>query len=575
MTRNQVKDQIEQLSILCKNIKGLVTVLTKRKNLSNLKIEIYNQTDYLNQTCKITERLYHIAYNLTEIPKCKTCKTKLTKFTHFNKGYREHCGIKCAQKSDTTKKKREQTTLKKYGVRITSQSDQVKEKMKQNNIEKFGGVAPIHSQEVKDKMTETNLKRYGVKSPIQNKEIKNKIIQTNLKRYGVINPLQNQEIKNKMIQTNLKKYGVRSTTQIKSVKEKQMKSSKKTNYDFIKSSKRIGKEYSLQTTFEEYCGVKYNHLKFIHKKCNTTFKYSIANGRFPRCPKCFPINESIGEEELKNFCSKYFNHEQIIFNTKNIISPLELDIYIPEINLAIEYNGLYWHSEVNGKYKNYHLNKTKLCNEKDIQLVHIFEDEWIDKKEIIKSILLNKFNKIKNRIFARKCQIGEISNIEGKQFLFDNHLQGFVNGIHYGLTYEDKLVSLITVGKSRFDKSNSIEIYRFCSLLDYQIVGGLSRLVKHVERKLKPKKIVTYADLRFGVGKGYLTSGFQFESITQPNYYYIKGQKRESRMKFQKHKLEKELNYFDSNLTESQNMFENGYEKVWDCGNVKFSQKIG
>lgn len=271
---------------------------------------------------------------------------------------------------------------------------------------------------------------------------------------------------------------------------------------------------------------------------------------------------SIYEDEITNLLKTH--NVNFIKNTYQIIKPKELDIYIPEKKVAIEFNGLYWHTTeyVN---KNQHLEKTELCNKKGIRLIHIFEDDWLQKRNICESIILSALGLYKQKIFARKCQFKKIDNKIGKSFVDINHLQGSINGGEYfGLYYNDELVQVIQIGKSRF-KKGEIELYRMCTKLNTQVIGGFSKLMKNQPYD----KIISYIDRSLYNGKGYFESGWKFLGITKPNYYYFVNSKRENRLKYQKHKLSKILEKFDSKLSEVQNMKNNHYYQIFDCGNTK------
>ncbi len=523
MNRTEILLALNKLN--CISVKTLSMKLSRKENL-NLKKEIIKTTHYLKDGCKMTERLYNIINNITSPVLCKECKTNSVNFTYFNKGYLQFCGLNCSQNSKLTKNKYKETCIKRYGV---------------DNVSKL--------ESVKLKKEETCLDNYGVKNPQQNKTIQDKTKTTCNELYGGNAPACSKEIINKTINKRL-------------INE----------YKNLLESNRLGNEYIILTTLEEYEGVKGNKINIQHKKCKTKFKCLIENGRIPRCPNCYNIRYSQFEQDVLKFCKQYYN--KIQFNTKSIISPKELDIYIPEINLAIECNGIYWHTEANGKDKNYHLNKTKDCFYKGIDLIHIFEDEWIYKQNIIKSILLNKFGRNSKKIFGRKCQIGEVHNSYAKDFMNKNHLQGYTatakNTRHFGLSYNDELVSVMTVGDFRFNNDKKLEVLRFCSLLNHQVLGGLSKLISHVKKVINPELITTYADMRFGVGKGYQSAGFKFIGITDPGYKYFKNGKLYSRQLFMKHKLKNKLEFFDGDLTEKENMIENGYSRIWDCGNAIF-----
>ena len=276
------------------------------------------------------------------------------------------------------------------------------------------------------------------------------------------------------------------------------------------------------------------------------------------------------EKEIVEFLSDI--NIDFDINSSSIIKPLELDIYIPLYKLAIEMDGLYYHSsnKVELENKDYHLNKTKYCKEKGIQLFHIFETEWIhpQKQKIWKSIIKNKL-KLSQKIYARKCQICQVSSIKTKEFLENNHLQGKCNSsINIGLYYEDELVSIMTFGKSRYDKKIDWELLRFCNKINYSIVGAASRLFKNFLKKYVGS-VVSYADMRRSTGGLYKNLGFELSHESGPNYFYWKEMQEylESRIQYQKHKLKNKLKEFDPNLTETENMYNNGYRKIFDCGN--------
>jgi len=219
--------------------------------------------------------------------------------------------------------------------------------------------------------------------------------------------------------------------------------------------------------------------------------------------------------------------------------------------------------------KDYHLNKTELCLEKDIKLIHVFENEWDNKSEIIKSILLSKLGRYDRKIYARQCKIKEISNDEYEQFVDLNHIQGYTPAKYrYGLYYNDELVQICSFGQNRF-KKGEIELIRSCSLLNTQIIGGFDRLIKYFVSEHKPENLISYVDRRYFDGHGY--KNWTLIEKTNPNYWYISSNYiLESRIKYQKHKLFRLLDKYDENLSEYENMVMNGYTRIWDCGNLKY-----
>jgi hypothetical protein len=289
------------------------------------------------------------------------------------------------------------------------------------------------------------------------------------------------------------------------------------------------------------------------------------------CPKCalkYDKTENEVKEFIKSIKLKY------IENTKKIIYPLELDIYIPSHKLAIELDGLYWHSELH-KPSNYHLNKTELCEAKDVKLIHIFEDEWIHKQEIVKSRIKNLLGLTDNKIYARKCVIKLVNKDDKKQFLNNNHIQGTVaSTINLGLYYNNELVSLMTFGKGRIalgGDSEQYELIRFCNKLNTNVIGGAGKLLKYFIKTYTPKEIISYADRRWSQGNLYNQLKFEQTNITKPNYWYIIGNKRKHRFGFRKSILVKEG--YDSTKTEHEIMLERKIYRIYDCGNITYKMK--
>jgi len=291
---------------------------------------------------------------------------------------------------------------------------------------------------------------------------------------------------------------------------------------------------------------------------------------------CNPEKISSFESEFYKFLIEILPPDTIVkTKDRTILIGKELDFYIPSLKLAFELNGLYWHSEVAGhKQKNYHINKTKMCAFHSIQLVHIFENEWSYKKEIVKSIIRAIVGKVAFKYNGRNCIIKEVSTSEKNLFLNTNHLQGEDKStIKLGLYNKDELVSIMTFRKtSRFDKTSEWELMRFCNKINSIVNGSASKLIKHFIKTYNPNNIVSYSDRRYFTGEVYRQLNFSFINHTPPNYYYLINNYKDTRhrMSFQKHKLKKILNSYDDKLSEWMNMQNNNYDRIWDCGNSKW-----
>lgn len=274
------------------------------------------------------------------------------------------------------------------------------------------------------------------------------------------------------------------------------------------------------------------------------------------------INEIITNQGIKTIANK----RGLISDDKR----LEIDVYVPSLKIGFEVNGIYWHSSVH-KDKNYHKRKTDLAKNSGIRVVHLFEDEIVNKPKIVESLILSKIGKTK-KIFARKCNIRSLGKKESKLFFENNHIQGNARfSESYGLIYEDRIVMAISIGKPRFNKNYDLEIIRICSELYTSVVGGTSRLINHIRKMHKKKSMISYADLRFGDGDSFKKSGMKQMSISPPNYWYVINGEREPRNKFMKHKLKSFLKNFDESKTEVENMELNKYYRIFDCGNILFT----
>jgi len=382
------------------------------------------------------------------------------------------------------------------------------QKSKITVLEKYGVENVSQSQDIKDKKVETCLKNFGVKHPQQSEKIFEKSKQTKLKLYGDENYVNIEKIKN----TNLEKYGVEAPAQNLIIKEKMMKS----NNIFHKN--RILKNYENIINYENKlyefsCDCKHNHTFKISYK----LLWNRKNSNTTICTICNPISKNISglEIQLSSFISSNYSGKTLL-NCKNIISPYELDIYLPDLNLAFEFNGLYWHNDSHID-KNYHLNKTEKCEKIGIQLFHIFEDDWIYKQEIIKSIILKKLNKISNTISEKEYTIKKVENKSYKIFLENNHIDGYVKAnIRIGLFHNNELISIISFNKNK----NNFELLRFCNRLNVDI-DSASKLFKYFLDNYKTREVIVYVNRSTSQGGIYKKLGFELVSKIKPSFYYI------------------------------------------------------
>jgi hypothetical protein len=582
------------------NIGSLCLFLKNPKNKEYLNLILDNIPQNLNVS--LSERIYYFV-NSINLPVLCDCG-KHRSFIGFKNGYRPTCGDK-----ECYVKKRKETCLEKYGVDNPNKSKEIQNKSKETIQSKWGKHYML-IDEVRDKFNNTMKERHGVewaqqskdineksleswknnpnkeeitrkradfiknKSEEEKKEIDNKRKNTIIEKWGKHYML-DFDVKNKLKKRFIENYGVDSPFKNESVSKKRIESYRKRTSQIIKEI--LGSEFQYINHFynKNQTGIV---VQMNHILCDNTFdinmgylKNRISSNKNP-CLICNPIltGRSQMEIEVSDFIKANYNGS-VIDSYK--IDNIEIDIYLPELNIGIEFNGLYWHSE---EYKDrmFHFNKTKKCKDLNINLIHIWEDDWICKRNIVESILLNKVNK-SNKIFARKCIVKEVNdNNLIRNFLLKNHIQGFIGSkVKLGLFYNDELVSLMTFGnlrKSLGQKSEegSYEMLRFCSLLNHAIIGGASKILNFFIKTYNPKSIISYSDNSRSNGNLYSNLGFNLISNGEPNYYYVIEGIRYHRFNYRKDKLVS-LGY-DSNKTEVQIMHELGYYRIFDCGSKKW-----
>lgn len=288
------------------------------------------------------------------------------------------------------------------------------------------------------------------------------------------------------------------------------------------------------------------------------------------CPTCCAErSSSLKEKEVLSYIQSIYS-KSILENDRKVLAGKEIDVYLPDVKIGFEFHGMWFHTEtIVGR--NYHLTKANLANEAGIQLVQIYEFEWDNKQDIVKSVISNLLGK-NRRIYARNTKVVELSRIDKSHFLKSNHLQGSDSSstVYFGLMNENEIVAVMTFGKSRFNKNYDWELTRFSSKSGINVIGGASKLLKHF-LKYHTGSIITYADRRFSNGNMYSKLGFKLDGVVPPGFLYYDLQYKTTchRMKFQRHKL-KNLPHYDEKLSAYEIMRLNGFDRIWNAGNLRF-----
>lgn len=527
------------------------------------------------QTKDFSMTVYSALYEVNNI--CEYGNIK--KFHGINQGFR-NCGT---AKNCLCTKNDVSVSVKKSKELITEEQQTIiNEKRKQTNIDKYG----VENIGQTDFAKQRHLEYYldGEKVSESNKKFRESMIAV----YGVDNPQKVKSIKERSRTTLESKYGVSNAWLIPEIRNKSTTifAQKKNSGDFLKLGYQRFTEYiktnfnmELMTPFEDYKGIQQKdayEYQFKCILCNNILSKKFYHSRGINCDSCNKKQSTFTSNEEQEIFD-YITHELGIKNAhqsnRTIINPYELDMIFSDQKIAIEYGGLYWHSEISsGKHKMYHKTKMDLATEVGWRLITIFSDEWNTKREIVKSRLRHIFGKNIERYYARKLKIVPLTFNESKEFFNNHHIQGdAVAKWRYGLkTDDDNIVAAMTFagGRKALNSKDQFELIRY-STNGCSVVGGADKLLKHFIKIHNPKTIVTYADLRWSVGNLYETLKFTKIGTPSPGYWYVENySKRHHRYNYIKSKLVSMG--FDVSKTEWEIMTECGYDRIWDCGHQKY-----
>jgi hypothetical protein len=542
-----------------------------------LKEEIEKITSHLDlsyQKIEIGQRLWHIREGIEHVKICSICNETPLKWYRYTNGYFKTCGNSECKSKEKSKNFKETVGSEEY--RSSGKLEKWMENKSKTMMEKYG-VDHNWKGHFRDSHKQILIEKYGVEHPMKSDEIQKKRKSTLVDRFGTSDMFSLEKTK----KTNLIKWGFESPMKNDEVKMRVSKEMKR-------SKNKKTEEKLIKWNINLICAEDLNY-ELKCNKCNSDFSMSYVglNIRLRReidpCPKCNPIalTHSGAEKEIlslirKNYTGQILENHKDLFKGSRKFS--EVDIYLPDKKIAIEYNGVYWHGEFY-KSKNYHIEKTEYLKKIGVDLYHIWEDDWIFNRELSESWILNLIGKSK-KIWARKCKISSVSGKEYKEFCEVNHLQGYSPGsIILGLYYDNELVSVMSFGKPRklinskalLSSENSWELIRLCSKRGISVVGGASRLFSFFLNQNFPDEVASYCDISRSPDPEksvYKKLGFSNHKKTDPGYFWVVDGKRQNRLNWTKKKL---LGLGkDPNKSEIEIMQEMGNYRIWDCGNYKF-----
>lgn len=557
-------------------------LLQKKKVLwSTLSRAIYSEvyaTIKTEMNFSSARQTLHYAKTNT-IPKCH-CGTPLR---WKDVDYYTYCSPKCGNKSPVVRQKITQTCEKKYGYATPGQNVEIKKKISRTLTAKpktkRKPMSAITKHRSVEKRKQTCRERYGVDHISQSELIRAKTEQTNIERYGVKNGAQSSIAKKKQ-KTLWIEYKTGKKTRKKQAKwTDELK--KEATYKRINSSiEKYGVPHPTQTHYSP------NVLRVIddEKKLRDELMHkSMQQLATELGISPYPIYQRMQKWNIKTkfHASSYFEQEVVDFikcvdpasivhrNVRTIISPKELDIFMPTSKFAIECHGAFWHSDrIQYPIENHQL-KSVLCQQKGVRLFQIWDFEWKNKQDIVQSMIRHKLN-ASIKLNARKCEVREVSSQHAIEFFDKTHLQGAcASSIQLGLYYQNELVMCVSFGKPRFTKKAQWELLRMSNKLNHCVVGGSAKLFKAFQRQYHPSSIISYANRMFSTGEVYRNLGFNYLRTSKPGYFYTNDFLTvHHRTKFQKHKLVK--NGADSSKSETEIMTELGYSRIFDAGHDVF-----
>ena len=417
---------------------------------------------HLSRAHGISSFEYHTKVLGKKIPKCPYCR----KDRKWKSGtFISTCGSrKCLDK------KRYATMKKLYGVPVAFQSDEIKERCKNTWLKNYGVSNPMKSGKVREKHCKSIERKYGKKSYFQCDTYRNKKKKELEKRF-----------EGRLAGTDCKMVGFSGKGKI---------------------LLRCGKGHEVECLF-----------RFVRER--------IANGNGKICPICHSF-KSDAQMSLVEFVRSNYSGEIRENDRSTLPKGKELDIYLPKEKLAFEFNGLHWHTE-KAKGKRYHALKSEACERLGIRLIHIWEDDWTFRNQLVKS-RIRSFLRTLDRIDSKKCELSEIDRKEALDFLEKNHMAGKTKAdSFYGLRFGGLLVSVMAFGCN----GKKAELKRYCSRNGFKVSGGMKRLFSaFLKKHPKVSEMTCRVSRDWSRGETLEKLGFVLKDVLSPRKWTLSGRRR-------------------------------------------------
>jgi len=504
---------------------------------------------YAHKDCEtFFEKIYCVKNKIDHRPKCKRCHKNNVSFGYnVNEGkntYLTYCSKECSDNSYDRIQKSKERVVEKYGVDNVSKAESVRQKIS-NNIKK---AYQVNGDDILSKREQTNQILYGANHWNASEEGREYL------RNKQNNEVDLDRARERRKNTLMECYGVSHHSLIGKDNDVM---TYLYDYNWL-YDQYVTQQKTLTEISKELGGIRYSWVQerlksFDIEPRNNTDSYSLA------------------EQEIYDFLVES-GVSDLERGTRSLIPPYEVDIYSPSHMIAIEYNGLYWHSD---KFKDNHYHKMKYekCRKQGVQLITIFEDEWNEKHDIIKNTLLYKFGlDQREKVFARKCKIGMIDTETYRRFLERNHILGLTNSsIRFGLFYNETLIGVMGFSKSTQQKASDYDFILERYATSVNAVGGFTKLLSWFCSNYEWETIETFADKRWSDGSLYEKAGFHHKKNISPDYSYVKGDQRISKRNFRSTTGLPDLPGWEQGIRDEKILTQmNGYYRIYDCGKLVY-----
>lgn len=513
---------------------------------------VYDEMRYLYHDLPWPQVMWLWERKRMEVPLCKICGMPV-KFHGRQKGYGEYCSPRCANADPEKKEAIRKTCLERYGVENPAGNADVKRRREETCRARYGYANAFADPAVRERIRGVLQERYGVDYASQSPEVQERRRKNSMEKYGVDHHMKTPEVTEKIVESNRRR---------------------------IISDNPFIERYSVDGQW--ICKCPHDGCDRCKERIYMIWPdqyYARKEYDIEPCTNIYPIRQSHSSgTSLETAVRSVLDEMGVDYrcNVRDVIPPMELDIYIPEKHLAVECNGLRWHN-ADMKSKDYHMQKWIDCNSKGVQLVTFWEDQIRNNPEGVRDILMSKCG-LSKRIYARKCEIDDnISSADAMGFLENNHLQGKVrSAVKIGLRYDGDLVSLMTFAQRSSlsggkNETDIWELTRYCSANGVNVIGGAGKLLREFIKKYRPSKIISFSSNDISNGEMYRRLGFIPDEHCTRAYWYIdmKSLKRYHRSRFTKKHLD-EMGYDVNGKTESEIMKDLPYWKIWDSGHMKW-----